>query len=89
MWFNFAAAGWLFFWLREEFTMSQALVTVNTAVQLYAVSRLPALTASSPRLLWATHLVAKTFAGIGILDFIDNGGVATVRLFTTRVRGLF
>ena len=59
--------------------MSQILVTINTAAQLYAVARLPRLTRASPSLLWATHLVAKSFAGIGILDFVDNGGVATVR----------
>ena len=58
--------------------MSQILVTINTATQLFAVARLPAITTSSPRLLYTTHMVAKTFAGIGILDFIDNGGVALV-----------
>ena len=58
--------------------MSQILVTVNTAIQLLAVARLPPLTPTSSRLKYTTHLVAKTFAGIGILDFIDNGGVATV-----------
>ena len=61
--------------------MSQILVSVNTAAQLFAVSRLPALTSSSPRLLFVTHLVAKTFAGVGVLDFVDNGGVALVRRF--------
>ena len=60
--------------------MSQILVTINTAAQLFAVARLPALTANSPTLLWTTHLVAKTFAGIGILDFVDNGGVAAVSI---------
>ncbi|KIP03630.1 hypothetical protein PHLGIDRAFT_94545 [Phlebiopsis gigantea 11061_1 CR5-6] len=73
---NLCIAGWLIFWLREGFNMSQILVTANTALQLFAVSRLPPLTASSPPLLWATHLVAKTTAGIGIMDFVDNGGVA-------------
>ena len=72
------AAGWLIFWLREGFNMSQILVTVNTALHLFAVARLPPLTASSSSLLWATHLVAKSTAGIGILDFVDNGGVALV-----------
>lgn len=61
--------------------MSQVLVTINTAIQLFAVARLPSLTASSPRLLYITHFVAKTFAGIGILDFVDNGGVALVGAF--------
>lgn len=72
-------AGWLFFWMRESFTASQVLVTINTAAQLFAVSQLPPLTTSSHPLLRTTHFVAKTFAGIGILDFVDNGAVALVR----------
>lgn len=74
------AAGWLFFWLKESFTASQLLVTINTAAQLYAVSQLPPLKSTSHPLLHTTHLVAKTFAGIGILDFVDNGAVALVSL---------
>ncbi|KAI0778913.1 hypothetical protein BD413DRAFT_466092 [Trametes elegans] len=73
---NFCIAGWLFFWLREDFKASQLLVTINTVAQLLAVAALPPLTPSSSYLLKFTHIVAKTFAGIGVLDFIDNGGVA-------------
>ena len=71
-------AGWLFFWLRQNFTASQVLVTINTVIQLLAVAALPPLRPESPMLHKLTHLVAKTFAGIGVLDFIDNGGVALV-----------
>lgn len=71
-------AGWLFFWLREDFVASQVLVTINTFAQLVAVAALPPLTPTSPMLHRLTHLVAKTFAGIGVLDFIDNAGVALV-----------
>ncbi|KAI0352267.1 hypothetical protein OH77DRAFT_1486044 [Trametes cingulata] len=74
---NFCIAGWLFFWLREDFKASQLLVTINTFAQLLAVAALPPLTPTSSSLLRLTHFVAKTFAGIGVLDFIDNGGVAT------------
>ena len=73
-------AGWLLFWLKENFIASQVLVTINTAAHLFAVARLPPLTADSPALLHTTHFVAKSIAGIGILDFIDNGGVAAVSL---------
>ncbi|KAI0658316.1 hypothetical protein C8Q70DRAFT_917696 [Cubamyces menziesii] len=73
---NFCIAGWLFFWLREDFTASQVMVTINTFAQLLAVTALPPLTPTSSSLLRLTHYVAKTFAGIGVLDFIDNGGVA-------------
>ncbi|KAI8980582.1 hypothetical protein BD414DRAFT_420732 [Trametes punicea] len=73
---NFCIAGWLFFWLREDFKASQVLVTINTFAQLLAVAALPPLTPNSSSLMRFTHYVAKTFAGIGVLDFIDNGGVA-------------
>ncbi|KAI9067196.1 Dor1-domain-containing protein [Trametes sanguinea] len=73
---NFCIAGWLFFWLREEFTASQVLVTINTVAQLLAVAALPPLTPNSSTLMRLTHYVAKTFAGIGVLDLVDNGGVA-------------
>ncbi|TFK86326.1 hypothetical protein K466DRAFT_493007 [Polyporus arcularius HHB13444] len=72
---NLCIAGWLFFWLREDFVSSQVLVTINTVAQLAAVAALPPLTPTSPMLLRLTHLVAKTFAGVGVLDFVDNGGV--------------
>ncbi|KAI0937294.1 hypothetical protein AcV5_005235 [Taiwanofungus camphoratus] len=72
---NLCVAGWLFFWLRQDFTESQVLVTINTVAQLLAVARLPPLTAQSSGLMRLTHLVAKTFAGIGVLDLVDNGGV--------------
>ena len=72
-------AGWLYFWSKEDFITSQILVTINTFSQLYAVSRLPPVTEASPALLRLTHLVAKTSAGIGVLDFVDNGSVALVR----------
>lgn len=53
-------------------------MTINTAAHLFIVARLPPLTAHSSALLYMTHFVAKSTAGIGILDFIDNGGVAAV-----------
>ena len=78
-------AGWLFFWLKQSFTLSQLLVTINTTAQLYAVSQLPPLTTSSHPLLRTTHFVVKTFAGIGILNFVDNGAVALVSTPTFKV----
>lgn len=70
-------AGWMIFWNREQFGLSQLLVSINSLSQLYAVSQLPPMTPGN-RL---THWVAKTTAGIGLLDFFDNGGVAAVRRF--------
>ncbi|THH10526.1 hypothetical protein EW146_g8345 [Bondarzewia mesenterica] len=76
---NLCIAAWLFFWLHSQFIVSQVLVTINTFAQLFAVFSFPVLSApfsvqSRPQVL--LHLVAKTFAGIGVLDFLDNGGVA-------------
>ncbi|KAI1789425.1 hypothetical protein LXA43DRAFT_974267 [Ganoderma leucocontextum] len=73
---NFCIAGWLFFWLRQGFVASQVLVTINTLLQLVAVAALPPVQPNSPVLHKLTHLVAKTFAGIAVLDFLDNGAVA-------------
>ncbi|CCL98071.1 uncharacterized protein FIBRA_00065 [Fibroporia radiculosa] len=72
---SFCIAGWLLFWLRNDFVASQILVTVNTFAQLFAVARLPLLTPKSSTIMRLTHVVAITFAGIGVLDLIDNGGV--------------
>ncbi|TFK56364.1 hypothetical protein OE88DRAFT_1620908 [Heliocybe sulcata] len=70
---NICIAGWMIFWNNEMFVMSQALVTLNSLSQLYAVwVLLPPMTKDN---VW-THLTAQTFAGIGILDLVDNGAVA-------------
>ena len=53
-------------------------MTINTLLQLVAVAALPPVQPHSPALHKLTHLVAKTFAGIAVLDFLDNGGVAFV-----------
>lgn len=71
-------AGWLLYWQREHFGMSQVMVTINSTIQLLAVAMLPPLTESSSQLMRLTHYVAKTFAGVGVLDFLDNGGVFLV-----------
>ena len=72
------AAGWLFFWLHQGFVGSQVLVTINALLQLMAVAALPPVQPNSPVLHKLTHVVAKTFAGIAVLDFLDNGGVVFV-----------
>ncbi|OCB86202.1 hypothetical protein A7U60_g6791 [Sanghuangporus baumii] len=70
---NLCIAAWMIFWNNEQFTASQIFVTVNSLAQLYAVATLPAYSPQNA----LTHWVAKTSAGIGLLDFVDNGGVAT------------
>lgn len=78
-------AGWMVFWNKEKFGLSQLLVTINTVSHLFAVSQLPPITPANA----LTHWVAKTTAGIGILDFLDNGAVALVNIFLfTSLRSL-
>jgi len=69
-------AGWMFFWNREQFGLSQILVCINSFAHLYAVTQLPDINERNA----LTHWVVKTTAGIGLLDLIDNGGVYMVSL---------
>lgn len=64
------------------FVLSQICVTINTATQLYAVFVLlaPGSSFELNNGNMITHIVAKTFAGIGVLDFFDNMVVATVSI---------
>ncbi|KAA1471606.1 hypothetical protein DENSPDRAFT_859046 [Dentipellis sp. KUC8613] len=75
---NLCIAAWMLFWLRGDFGWSQVFVTINSFAQLAAITVLPGLrgvphTATRANVL--LHLVAKMFAGIGVLDFLDNGAV--------------
>ncbi|KAH7886281.1 hypothetical protein F5I97DRAFT_1810054, partial [Phlebopus sp. FC_14] len=66
---NTCIAAWMVYWTNGWFWAAQIMVTTNYF-----------LGSSSPfalsRVNVATHLVAKTFAGISVLDFLDNGAVA-------------
>ncbi len=67
------------FWNSERLDISQAFVTLNTFTQLYyLVARLEPMNTSSISSV-LTHLVSKTFAGIGVLDFLHNGAAAFFR----------
>lgn len=64
------------FWNAERLGISHIFVTINTLTQLYYVfARLPPMNTSSTSSV-LTHIVSKTFAGIGVLDFLHNGSVA-------------
>ena len=69
----------MLFWNNEQFTASQILVTINSAAQLYAVATLPPCAPENA----FTHWTAKTTAGIGLLDFVDNGAVALASYSTS------
>jgi hypothetical protein len=63
-------------WNSSNLKLAHAFVTVNTFTQLYYMTaKLPPMDRRSTSLL-LTHIVSKTFAGIGVLDFLHNGSVA-------------
>ena len=67
---------WMIFWNASALKISNGFVLVNSLTQLYYIfGRLqPMNTRSTSSVL--THLVSKTFAGIGVLDLLHNGSVA-------------
>lgn len=66
----------MFFWNANNLAVSNIFVIMNTGAQiLYMTTRLkPMNTSSTPSIL--THVVAKTFAGIGVLDLLHNTAAA-------------
>lgn len=67
---------WMVAWNSSHLGVSHAFVTVNTLTQLYyMIVKLPPMERRSTSSV-LTHVVSKTFAGIGVLDFLHNGSVA-------------
>lgn len=63
-------------WNSSHLGIAHAFVSINTLTQLYyMIARLPPLNRRSTSSI-LTHIVSKTFAGIGVLDFLHNGSVA-------------
>lgn len=62
----------MIFWNSNRLDISHIFVTINSAAQLYYVARRlgPMNTNSTSSVL--THIVSKTFAGIGVLDLLHN-----------------
>lgn len=67
---------WMIFWNSNRLDISHIFVTINSAAQLYYVARRlgPMNTSSTSSVL--THIVSKTFAGIGVLDLLHNYSAA-------------
>lgn len=64
------------FWNSSRLDISHVFVTINSAAQLYYITqRLGPLNKSSTSSV-LTHIVSKTFAGIGVLDFLHNYSAA-------------
>lgn len=69
----------MFFWNANNLKASNVFVVINTVAQLgYIATALEPLDRrSTPNFL--THIVAKTFAGIGVLDLLHNTSAAYFR----------
>ncbi|KAI9671359.1 MAG: hypothetical protein M1831_004268 [Alyxoria varia] len=67
---------WMFFWNSSKLKTANIFVVINTFTQLFYMSaKLPRMnTASTSSIL--THIVSKTFAGIGVLDILHNTSIA-------------
>ncbi|KAL8699682.1 MAG: hypothetical protein Q9201_005867 [Fulgogasparrea decipioides] len=73
---NLCIATWMVFWNSERLDISNIFVIVNSLTQLYyLINKLPTMNTNSTSSI-LTHIVSKTFAGIGILDLLHNGSAA-------------
>lgn len=73
---NVCIGTWMFFWNSNQLAVADMFVAINTTAQLwYTFTQLePMNTRSWPSIL--THVVAKTFAGIAVLDILHNTSAA-------------
>ncbi|KAK5119096.1 hypothetical protein LTR62_000307 [Meristemomyces frigidus] len=73
---NVCIGTWMFFWNSNRLDISNIFVIVNTTTQLwYCFTQLEPMNTKN----WSsilTHVVAKTFAGIGVLDLLHNTSAA-------------
>lgn len=73
---NLCIATWMLFWNASKLETSNIFVVINSLSQLfYIFGRLPPMNLNSTNSV-LTHIVSKTFAGIGVLDLLHNGSVA-------------
>lgn len=73
---NICIGVWMFFWNSSHLKTANVFVIINTCTQLfYMMNKLPTLNTSSTSSI-LTHVVSKTFAGIGVLDILHNTSVA-------------
>ena len=73
---NLCIGTWMFFWNSENLAAADIFVVINTLTQLfYMIVRLDKMNLSSTSSI-LTHIVSKTFAGIGVLDILHNTSVA-------------
>jgi hypothetical protein len=66
----------MIFWNNSALKGANVFVVINTLTQLlYIFGRQPPMDINSSSSI-LTHLVSKSFAGIGILDLLHNSSVA-------------
>lgn len=70
---NFCIAAWMVAWNSSRLDISHIFVTINSLSQLYYVAALLPPMEKGNTISMLTHGVAKTFAGIGVLDLLHNG----------------
>lgn len=70
---NLCIAAWMIFWNNSRLDLSHIFVTINSLSQLYYVAALLPPMEKGNTISMLTHGVAKTFAGIGVLDLMHNG----------------
>lgn len=64
---------WMVFWNNEHLGISDIFVNINSAAQVYFVFAVLSPISAENTL---THVVSKMFAGIGLLDVVDNASSA-------------
>lgn len=73
---NVCIGTWMFFWNGSMLKIADIFVVINTTSQLwYVFTQLGPMNLNNPG-SWLTHVVSKTFAGIGVLDILHNTSVA-------------
>ena len=67
---------WMVAWNSGRLDIADIFVAINSFTQLYYITsrQAPMNTSSTSSVL--THIVSKTFAGIGVLDFLHNTSAA-------------
>jgi hypothetical protein len=73
---NVCIGTWMFFWNSEKLSIANIFVMLNSTAQIFfiATQQEPMDTSNTGSIL--THIVSKTFAGIGVLDALHNTSVA-------------
>jgi hypothetical protein len=66
----------MIFWNSSQLKTANIFVLINSFTQLYYIFTQLGPMNTSSRSSVLTHIVAKTFAGIGVLDLLHNGSVA-------------